>query len=186
MNVKGSTRLKLGLVMGVALLAFAAMFAGSARAAVSATPVSDPSGLPADQGPFDPLNTNVPYLAWRGEMVRLVGCVPYDPNSYPGNFLLKPDTNGGRPFSGGLSGLNDGLSVDVQPFAFSGPEDDVLALPKAVTTPGASVFFDYANDRLCARSSWISDKPGILEAKLTVAYDGVVLIQRDFMVGWMA
>jgi len=179
---RGSTRLKLGLVTGVALLAFAAMFVGSARAAES--PPADASGLPANTGAaFDPLATNVPYLAWRGEMVRLVGCIPYDQNSYPGGFGLNITPEGKGD---GYSGSNDGLSVTVEPYAFSGPEDDVLALPKPVSSPAASVFYDYANGRLCARGSWISDKPGILIAKLTVSYNGVVLIQHDFMVGWMA
>ena len=147
---RGSTRLKLGLVLGVALLAFAALFAGSARATTPpATPVSDPSGLPANQGPFDPLSTNVPYLAWRGELVRLVGCIPYDQNSYPGDFNLSATSEG---ISQGVHGSNNGLSVDVTPYAFSGPEDDVLALPKPVSTPSASVFFDETNYRLCVRS----------------------------------
>ena len=33
--------------------------------------------------------------------------------------------------------------------------------------------------------TWISNKAGIV-AKLTVSYNGVILIQHDFMVGWMA
>ena len=185
MNVKGS-RLRIGLVTGALLLVFAAMFVGSARATTPpATPVSDPSGLPASQGPFDPLSTNVPYLAWRGELVRLVGCLPYDQNSYPGDFNLSTVNEPNSPING-LNGSHGGLSVQVDPYAFSGPEDDVLALPKPVSTPNAHVFFDYTNDRICVRSDWISDKPGILIAKLTVSYGGVVLIQRDFMVGWMA
>ena len=185
MNVKGS-RLRIGLVIGALLLVFAAMFVGSARATTPpATPVSDPSGLPASQGPFDPLSTNVPYLAWRGELVRLVGCLPYDQNSYPGDFNLSTVNEPNSPING-LNGSNGGLSVQVDPYAFSGPEDDVLALPKPVSTPNAHVFYDHTNDRICVRSDWISDKPGILIAKLTVSYGGVVLIQRDFMVGWMA
>ena len=185
MNVKGS-RLRIGLVTGALLLVFAAMFVGSARATTPpATPVSDPSGLPASQGPFDPLSTNVPYLAWRGELVRLVGCLPYDQNSYPGDFNLSTVNEPNSPING-LNGSHGGLSVQVDPYAFSGPEDDVLALPKPVSTPNAHVFYDHTNDRICVRSDWISDKPGILIAKLTVSYGGVVLIQRDFMVGWMA
>ena len=85
-----------------------------------------------------------------------------------------------------MSGENGGLAVDVQGYAWSGPTDDPYAIAHPVNSPRASVFYDEANDRLCVRSSWISDKPGILIAKLSVSYGGVVLIQRDFMVGWMA
>src|SRR5579884_2791356 len=143
---RGSTRLKLSLVLGVALLAFGALFVSSAGAQ-GEQPPADASGLPADQGPFDPLATNVPYLAWRGEEVRLVKCIPYDPNShpYPGDFGLNSSGSG---VNSSFFGDNGGLDVNVTAFAFSGPEDDILALPHPVTGTG-NVFFDAANDRLC-------------------------------------
>jgi hypothetical protein len=47
-------------------LAFLACVLGSALA----------SGPAAAQGPPDPQTTNIPYLAWRGEQVRLVKCDP--------------------------------------------------------------------------------------------------------------
>src|SRR5579884_113357 len=178
---RGSTRLKLGLVLGVALLAFAAVFVGSARAAE--TPPADASGLPADQGvAFDPLATNVPYLAWRGEEVRLVKCVPYDPSSYPGDENLGVVGSG---VNAGFTGNDGGLDVNMTAYAFSGPEDDILAIPHPVTGTG-NIFYDHTNHRLCVRGTWISDKPGILIVKLTVDYNGVIFLQHDFMVGWMA
>ena len=47
-------------------LAFLACVLGSALA----------SGPAAAQGPQDPQTTNIPYLAWRGEQIRLVKCHP--------------------------------------------------------------------------------------------------------------
>ena len=47
-------------------LAFLACVLGSALA----------SGPAAAQGPLDPQTTNIPYLAWRGEQIRLVKCDP--------------------------------------------------------------------------------------------------------------
>ena len=47
-------------------LAFLACVLGSALA----------SGPAAAQGPQDPQTTNIPYLAWRGEQIRLVKCDP--------------------------------------------------------------------------------------------------------------
>ena len=47
-------------------LAFLACVLGSALA----------SGPAAAQGPQDPQTTNIPYLGWRGEQIRLVKCDP--------------------------------------------------------------------------------------------------------------
>ena len=47
-------------------LAFLACVLGSALAA----------GPAAAPGPQDPQTTNIPYLAWRGEQIRLVKCDP--------------------------------------------------------------------------------------------------------------
>src|ERR1700751_1844674 len=172
---RGSTRLKLGLVLGVALLAFAALFVGSAKATPEAPP-SDWSGLPANSNPFDPLETNVPYLAWRGEEVRLVKCLPHEPVSINTSDLT--ETANGFTY-------NDGsLDINNQVFAYSGPSANQFHGPKPVKS-SASVFYDSSTHRICSRQTWISNKAGIVIIKNTVAYDGVILIQHDFMIGWM-
>ena len=48
----------------------------------------------------------------------------------------------------------------------------------------ASVFED--GNRICVRGTWISNKAGIVVIKLTVSYNGVILGQHDFLIGWMA
>ena len=55
--------------------------------------------------------------------------------------------------------------------------------PKTVQNT-ASIFRD--GDRICVRGTWISNKAGIVVIKLTVSYNGVILGQHDFLVGWMA
>ena len=178
---RGSTRLRFGLVTGVALLAFAGLFAAGASAQTP-TPPSDWSGLPANQGPWDPFDTNVPYLAWRGENVRLVKCIPDDPVSTPGEpidtatgFTYNPSHNPG-------SGLD--ITMTLFDYSTQTPTGQLLA-PQPVQQ-SASVFYDYNNDRICARQTWISAKPGIAEIKLSVSYDGILLGQHDFLVGWMS
>jgi hypothetical protein len=169
---RGSKRLSLGLLTAVALLALGALFVGGASATYS-----DASGLPANQGPFDPLESNVPYLAWTGEEVRLVKCLPHDPFSNP--FGNPVDTSTGFSYHD-----SNNLDINMQIFAYSGPQENTFDGPKPVTGT-ASVFYDYANDRICMRQTWISNKPGITQFKLTMAYNGITLMQHDFMVGWM-
>jgi len=171
---RGSTRLRIGLVTGVALLAFAALFVSSA----SAQP-SDLSGLPADTGsPFNPQDTNVPYLAWRGEEVRLVRCTESEP------IVIEPgDLNeNGRGF-----GYNDGnLDVNMDLYDYTTQQPDGTLMAPTPVTSSASVFYDYENHRICARQTWISPKPGLAIIKLTIAYKGIILAQNDFLVGWMS
>ena len=62
---KGLTRLRLSLVTFVLVLISAGVLVASAAAT---------GGLPANSPVFNPQETNVPYLAWRGEEVRLVKC----------------------------------------------------------------------------------------------------------------
>jgi hypothetical protein len=72
-------RFRLGLA---GLAAFVGLFALVLAAPAGATHVKRPSvtppgdfpGNPTYQG-FDPMETSVPYLAWRGEEVRLVKCL---------------------------------------------------------------------------------------------------------------
>jgi len=136
---------------------------------------ADSSGL-AGTSVFNPQETNVPYLAWRGEEVRLVKCI------------------GGLDSTVGLGGptltTNDGFIYDrngfelsMSIFNYSGPQENSFDGPKAVTN-SASVF--ESDGRICARGTWISNKAGIVTVKLTLSHNGVILGQHDFLIGWMA
>ena len=163
----GLTRLRLSLVAFVLVLVSAGLLVASAAA--------QPSGLPANSPVFNPQETNVPYLAWRGEQVRLVKC-----ESDFNDFL-----SAGAPTLQTDGGFFWGSDVSMQIFAYSGPQENSFDGPKAVQN-SASFFYDRATERPCIRADFISNKAGIVIIKLTVSKKGVLLGQHDFMVGWMA
>jgi len=160
------TKLRLSFAVCVLLVVTAGIMAGSA----SAQPPSDWSGLPANSPAFNPLNTNVPYLAWRGEEVRLVKCVADLPL-----LQLTAQTN---------SGFFWGPDVSMQIFAYSGPQENSFDGPKAVQN-SASIFFSREKGP-CVRATFVSNKAGIVVIKLSVAIRGVQLAVHDFVIGWMA
>jgi len=164
--MSGLTRLRVSLVAFVLVLVSAGLLVASAAA--------QPSGLPANSPVFNPQETNVPYLAWRGEQVRLVKC-----ESDFNDFL-----SAGAPTLQTDGGFFWGNDVSMQIFAYSGPQENSLDGPKAVTN-SASIFFDRTTDRPCIRGDFISNKAGITVIKLTISKNGVILAQHDFMIGWM-
>ncbi len=92
------------------------------------------AAIPAGAAPPpDPQTTNVPYLAWRGEHLRLVKC----------------DTL--------ISG--EGQTVDVLVEDWSGADPD-RAKP-TVVAGSAKFFFDESRGLWCARSTLVSVKAGI-------------------------
>ena len=161
----GFTRLRVSLVAFVLMLVSAGLLAASAAA--------QGGGLPANSPVFNPQETNVPYLAWRGEEVRLVKC--------ESDFK---DLSSGAPSLQTNGGFFWGTDVSMQIFAYSGPQENSFDGPKAVMN-SASVFFDRTTERPCIRGTFISNKAGIVIIKLTVSKKGVILGQHDFMVGWM-
>jgi hypothetical protein len=146
-------RLKLGLLVLVAMIG----------ATMVITTVAQARSIP------DPMLSNVPYLAWRGEAVRLVKCV--SPASLPAGYTP--------------SSLDAGFTL----VDWSG--DPHLATPQVVTgAPGfnSAMFsvrgFDGA---FCWGMSFISQKPGLADIKLTVrdGTAGPLILTHDFLVGWM-
>jgi len=117
----------------------------------------------------DPMLSNIPYLAWRGEAVRLVKCFPA--SAFPAGYIP--------------SALDAGFTL----VDWSG--DPHLASPQVVTgAPGfnAAMFdlrsFDGA---YCWGQSFISQKAGLANIKLTIrdGTNGPLLAVHDFLVGWM-
>ncbi|HUK95699.1 MAG TPA: hypothetical protein VLU96_11695 [Gaiellaceae bacterium] len=160
----------------MSLVAFVLMLvsAGLLVASAAAQP-GDASGLPANSPVFNPQETNVPYLAWRGEEVRLVKC-DTEFNDYLDSGAPTLQTDGGFFW---------GSDVSLQIFAYSGPQENSFDGPKAVQS-SASIFYDRNTRRPCIRADFISNKAGIAIIKLTVSKKGVILGQHDFVVGWMA
>jgi hypothetical protein len=146
-------RLKLGLLALVALIG----------ATMALTTVAQARTVP------DPMLSSVPYLAWRGEAVRLVKCAP--PSEFPAGYVP--------------SSLDAGFTL----VDWSG--DPHLATPQTVTAaPGfnSAIFsvrsFDGA---YCWGMSFISQKAGLAVIKMTIrdGTDGPVIFVHDFLVGWM-
>ena len=173
-GTKVFSRLRLSLVACLVLVAAAAIAVSTAGAAAEQPP-ADASGLKANMDVFNPQESNVPYLAWNGENVRLVKCT-HDVRVANGIGGPTSVTNNSVLFS------RNGLDANYAIYAYSGPQENSFDGPKAVTT-GAAIFRD--GDRYCVRASFISNKPGIVIVKFTLAYQGILLAQHDFMVGWM-
>jgi len=146
-------RLKLGLLALVALIG----------ATMALTTVAQARTTP------DPMLADIPYLAWRGEAVRMVKCAPasdfpagYVPSALDANFTL----------------------VD-----WSG--DPHLATPQVVSgAPGfATPIFDVRgfDGAYCWGMSFISQKAGLADIKMTVTDgpSGPLILVHDFLVGWM-
>jgi hypothetical protein len=164
------SRLRLSLIACLAVAAFAGVLVGSASAAAP----SDASGL-AGASEFNPQETNVPYLAWRGEEVRLVKCVGGLTDAAIGGPTLQTD--------GLIRFLHGGFDINMSVYEYSGPQENSFDGPKSVQN-NAAVFSE--GRRICVRGSWISNKAGIVVIKLTVSFNGVILGQHDFLIGWMA
>src|SRR5215208_249890 len=146
-------RLKLGLLVMVAFIG----------ATLALTTVAQARTVP------DPMLSNIPYLAWRGEAVRLVKC--FSPDVFPAGYTP--------------SALDAGFTL----VDWSG--DPHLATPQVVTgAPGfnSAIFavrgFDGA---YCWGMSFISQKAGLANIKLTIrdGTGGTLLAVHDFLVGWM-
>ena len=158
-------RLKFGLVALVALAA-STFFAAPAL---------------ADTQP-DPQLTNIPYLAWRGEEVRLVKCEP-------------------GIFPAGLTGAQAAQSIQFGPLFidfllvdWSG--DPHLAQPQL--EPGTvSAFFRSWDGAPCVAGTFISQKAGLAQIKLVATLNisqaegfpvdipEIITLKHDFNVGWM-
>jgi hypothetical protein len=146
-------RLKLGLLALVAMIG----------ATMVITTVAQARTIP------DSMLSNVPYLAWRGEAVRVVKCVA--PSSLPAGYTP--------------SSLDAGFTL----VDWSG--DPHLATPQTVTAaPGFnSAIFDVRgfDGAYCWGMSFISQKAGLAVIKMTVrdGTAGPVILVHDFLVGWM-
>src|SRR5262249_25010062 len=137
----------------------------------------------ADSQP-DPQLSNMPYLAWRGEEVRLVEC---DPDAFPG---LTAEQRAAVAQSARFGNL----FVDVLLVDWSG--DPNVVRPQL--EPGTvSMFFRSFDHAPCVAATVVSEKAGLAQFKLTVTGNvslansiafplpEVITLNHDFNVGWM-
>ncbi len=155
-------RLRISFALAAAVAAIAALTIGVGSAA--ATP-SEQSWVP------DPQTTNIPYVAWAGETVKVVKCLGYGPNQTEDSVRSL-----GLPFNATAS-IEDWSGVDE---THSGPV--IISPPNGwFTTSG-----------LCFSFEVTSQKPGLAVYKLSInnAYLPVLLSadsldQHQFLVIWM-
>ena len=113
---------------------------------------------PAGAAPPDPQTTNIPYLAWRGEHVRLVKCAP--------QITLT------------------GQTADVIVEDWSGA-DPARSMPEVVA--GSVKFFnDDARGVNCVRATLVAVKPGLAPIKLVVSdAQGNQVLTHQFQAAWL-
>lgn len=151
-----------------------------AVAALSAIPVA--AGAPINR---DMQTTNVPYLAWRGEHVRIVKCLTDAEIRQLG--FTDIDIRDLTQFGWNL------MPVEADVVTWSGDADD-KARPKIWNTSGR-VFRAPSQgedadppanqDRMCASVVVSSNASGLAMIKMTASKDGRTAIVHDFLVGWM-
>jgi hypothetical protein len=157
-------RLKLGFITLLALVAVGA-FTSVAGAQINS---GLPAGAlnPAETGDgnaqigagFDPQETNIPYLAWRGEQLRFVKC----------NDELSSE--GGQTANFSIAGWSGELGNE----------------PTFV--PGSVSFWTNRNGDPCVAGDFYGNKPGIAMIKLKVTDNatGRDVMVHDFLGIWMA
>jgi hypothetical protein len=140
-----------------------------AAAAVGGTAAALPAVSAANMpyGPSDPLDTNVPYLAWRGEQVKLAACASRERSA---------DLTAQAVPIGSLN-VDDFLVED-----WSGADPD-RAKPQIETSTQRAYLDD--EGRFCIAADVVSLKAGIAPVKLVVSHGGEPVFKHQFLVIWM-
>ena len=154
-------RLRISFALAAAIAAIAALTIGVGSAAATPVQVIPP----------DPQTTNIPYVAWAGETVKVVKCLGYGDGENEASVQSL-----GLPFNATAS-IEDWSGVDE---THSGPV--IISPPNGwFTTSG-----------LCFSFEVTSQKPGLAVYKLSInnAYKPVLLSadsldQHQFLVIWM-
>ena len=154
-------RLRISFALAAAVAAIAALTIGVGSA-----------GASVEAYPPDPQTTNIPYVAWAGETVKVVKCLGYAEG-------VTADTvrNSGFPLTATAS-IEDWSGVD-----------EVHAGPVIISPPTAVLSSDYG---LCFSFEVTSQKPGLAVYKLSINNNlyplllgGDSLDQHQFLVIWM-
>ncbi len=144
-------------------------------AAVSLWAVS--TGTAAAIPYFEPLTTNVPYLAWRGEELRLVKCATEATDGDAVVSLMKGGISGD-----GSSHFNaDWIVEDWSGYPFT---------PPALETSTVKFFMgngEYRGDP-CVKADFVSLKAGLAQIKLVIsdAKTGNPVVKHQFLAGWLS
>jgi hypothetical protein len=156
--------------------------AATALAAIPGTASAQSSGL--QQSDPNPLSTNVPYLAWRGEHLRLVKCQSDLPPADIDALRTAPRRSDG--------GLGIKINTDVLVEDWSGPAD----FQPQVARGTIDLFL--TNKGVCVKVDVISQKAGLAMIKMIVTIDpgedssfidiltrSGILTVHQFLAGWL-
>ena len=162
-----------------------AVAGGLAAGAIGATGASGQAEGPSAGAP-NPMHSNVPYLAWRGEQVRLVKCSG-DLPSADVETLRSADSSG----RGGLQ--LPLLKADLLVEDWSGNADFKPQVESSTVD-----FFLTDQGELCVKGDVVSQKAGLAVMKLVVTLDpggdaglvdiitrSEIVAKHQYLVGWM-
>jgi hypothetical protein len=171
------TRLRVGLVACLVLASAAILVAaaGAANTGLPPGPIGFPAGAVGVDSGFQPNDTNIANLAWRGEELRFVKCDP-----------LIPATGVVLPNAPDLGNLTTNTRANLYIEDWSGVQENSFEGPQAVS--GTFEFFHSAHQGLnCVRGDYSSNKPGLAIIKLVVTTNnGVKILEHQFIAGWMS
>jgi len=158
---------------GAAVLALASLTAGAAAA-------------PNPESPYGAQGTNVPYVAWVGEHVRLVACEA----SFTEEVKLEAIKHGVDPKSILGSFFNDNFAVeDWSGYQFQPPtaDGDAGSQIGQLFDPGPSSFFESSEGKDCIATDYKSLNPGLTRIRAVVKNDetGEIVFSHQFLVIWL-
>ena len=164
----------------------------AAVAALAATAVPATAGAPGPYVPdvSNPNTTNIPYLAWRGENIRMVKC--WGTNEFRSEVAeqISPSVSISDGDMQSLFGSIFGVSNVLEDWS---GQYLSTALPQNVVN-GAKLFL-YPNYNggiaICAGDTWSSQKAGLGQFKTTAYFSlpafgsKVLIMQHQFLAAWM-
>jgi hypothetical protein len=141
-------------------------------AALVASAFGAPGASAAPIPEFEPLTTNVPYLAWRGEQLRLVKCLTPQVDGEAAVALMK-DENRRFEF--------DWLVEDWSGYPFQPPQ---LEKSTVASFRGNGEYWGAP----CVKASFVSLKAGLAQIKLVISDSrtGNPVVKHQFLAGWLA
>src|SRR5580700_3375180 len=160
-------------VAGAAVLAMGSLTAGAFAA-------------PNPENPFGAQSTNVPYVAWVGEHVRLVACDAV----FTEDLSLKAAESNVTPKSilGDFANVNFAVE-DWSGYQFQPPTPDGDAGSEIgqIFDPGPAAFFESSEGRDCIATDYKSLNPGLTRIRAVVKNDetGEVIFSHQFLVIWL-
>ena len=143
-------RLRISIALAAAVAAIAVLVIGVGSAAASVSPSS---------GPPDPQTTNIPYVAWIGETIKVSKCFGFADNVSESS--AQSALGGSDLLPAGTVNVTDWSGVD-----------EVNAGPKVISQPWAQL----TTAGICFSFDITSDKPGLADVLLSLNNNFLTLI----------